>query len=172
MSPAVVVILRLIHILSGVFWVGSIIFLGRFVMPTIRTMGPAGGAFMTHLTTVLKLPRAQFGAALLTILSGLSLEWHDSIGLQSEWLRSRAGMAFGTGGGLAIIAFLIGVSVSLPASKRMGALLAEIQAKGGTPDAAQAAEVKRLQQRLGNALRAVMLLLVLATAAMAVARYV
>src|SRR5262245_23924106 len=114
MSPAVVIILRLIHILSGVFWVGSIIFLGRFVMPTVRAIGPAGGAFMNHLTSVLKLPRAQLGAATLTILSGLSLYWHDSLGMQSEWLRSNAGMAFGTGGALAITAFLIGISVNLP----------------------------------------------------------
>lgn len=87
-------------------------------------------------------------------------------------MRSSTGMVFGTGGVLALTALVIGLTVNAPTAKRLGELMAAIQARGGPPSPEQAAAMRALQSRLGNALRAVTLLLVLATAAMAVARYV
>jgi hypothetical protein len=54
----------------------------------------------------------------------------------------------------------------------MGALVAAIRASGGPPSPEQAAEVQRLQVRLTNAMRVAAVLLLLAIAAMSVARYV
>jgi hypothetical protein len=73
---------------------------------------------------------------------------------------------------LAIVALTIGATVNVPTSKQFGAVAAAVQAKGGPPSPEQAAEMQRLQRRLGSALRAVAALLVLATAAMALARYI
>jgi hypothetical protein len=78
---------------------------------------------------------------------------------------------FGIGALLAVIAFVIGVSVNAPAGQRLTALTAEIQAKGGPPTPEQSAQVQRLQKRLGTGMRVIAVLLVLATAAMALARY-
>ena len=171
-SLSVVWLFRLIHILSGVFWVGGILLFAHFVFPAARALGPAGGALMSHLTQVRQLPRVLLTAGGVTVLSGLGLYWHDSMGFQGAWMRTHTGMLFGAGGLLAVVAIVVGLTVNAPAAKRLGVLGAKVQAQGAPPTFDQAAEMQRLQQRLGTALRAVALLLVLATAAMALARYV
>jgi hypothetical protein len=171
-STVVILLLRLFHIGTGVFWVGGILIFARFLFPTAVALGPAAGPVMDHMSRVLKLPNALMGAAVVNILSGLLLYWRDSGGFQGAWMSSGAGMTFGTGGVLAIVALTIGATVNVPTSKQFGAVAAAVQAKGGPPSPEQAAETQRLQRRLGSALRAVAALLVLATAAMALARYI
>ena len=171
-SPVVVALFRLIHVLSGVFWVGTVLFFARFLLPTAAALGPAAGPVMDHLARVRRVPQAMLGAGVITILSGLVLYWHDSMGFQSAWMRSSTGVVFGVGGAFTVIAILIGFAISMPTAKRLGTLLAAIQPGEGPPSPDQAAELRALQARLGNALRAVATLLVLATSAMAVARYV
>ncbi len=75
------------------------------------------------------------------------------------------------GGALAILAAAIGMAVNAPAGKRLGALAAEIKARGG-PTPADVAELQALQARLARATNLTAGLLILATAAMAVARHI
>lgn len=163
---------RLIHIVTGVFWVGGVLMFSRFVFPAARALGPAGGPMMDQLTRVRQLPRALLSAGGMNVISGLVLYWNASIGFRGEWIRTPTAMVFGTGGVLAIAALLIGLAINAPTAKRLGGVVAQVQAQGGPPTADQATEIQRLQNRLGAALRLVAALLVLATAAMAVARYV
>ena len=72
----------------------------------------------------------------------------------------------------AIVGATVGVVVSMPAARRLGALAATIAKAGGPPAPDQRAEMQRLQGRMATAAQIVAFLLVLATAAMAVARYV
>jgi uncharacterized membrane protein len=46
---AITIILRLIHILAGIFWVGTAFLLAGFLAPTLRATGSEGGRFMRHL---------------------------------------------------------------------------------------------------------------------------
>lgn len=163
---------RLVHILSAVFWVGGMLIFARFLFPTVQALGPAAGPVMDHLSRVRQLPRALVGAAVASILSGVGLYWHDSMGFRGDWMASPTGTVFGLGALLAIIAFVIGVTINAPTAKQLGALAATIHGQGKPPSPDQAAAMQRLQRRLGAALRAVVTLLVLATAAMALARYV
>jgi uncharacterized membrane protein len=167
----VTVVLRLIHILSGVFWVGGILFLARFLFPTATALGPAAGPVMDHLNRVLRLPQILLGAGLITVLSGFTLYWRDSKAAGPAWMGSPTGMVFGTGAVFAILAIVIGLTVNMPTAKRLGELMASIQASGSPPSPEQRGALQALQARLGSAIRAVATLLVLATAAMAVARY-
>jgi len=167
-----VIILRLIHILAGVFWVGSVLFMAGFLIPALRAAGPAAGPIMEQIAQVRKLPLYMMAGAILTILSGLGLYWNDSNGFQSDWMRSGTGATFGIGAVLAIVAVMVGKAVNSPAGPRMGALAAAVRARGGPPTPAEAAEMERLQARLGSSSKLVALLVVLATATMAVARYV
>jgi uncharacterized membrane protein len=171
-SVGVIWLLRIIHIGAGVFWVGSMLFFARFIFPSAMALGPAAGPFMDQLNRVRKVPAALLGAAVATILSGLLLYWRASMGFQGAWMRSPTGIVFGLGGLFALTAFFVGVLVNRPTALRLGELGAAIHAKGGPPSPDQAAEMQRLQARLGVALRAVATLLVLATLAMALARYV
>jgi len=57
-SPGSILAFRLIHIVSGVFWVGGAIFIAMFLLPTLRSVGPAGGPVMSYLVQVRKLCRS------------------------------------------------------------------------------------------------------------------
>jgi hypothetical protein len=43
------VVLRIVHILAGVFWVGAALTTILFLQSTAREVGPAAGPFMAHL---------------------------------------------------------------------------------------------------------------------------
>lgn len=168
----VMVLLRVVHIVSGVFWVGAALMLVGFLMPAVRDLGPKGGPFMAHLTQERKLPLWIMAASILTVLSGFGLYWRLSNGFSSEWMHSGAGRVFGIGGALAIVSLVVGMLVNSPTAKRLGALSAALQGAGGPPSPEQAAELARLQRRLYLASIESAVLLTLATAAMACARYV
>ncbi len=171
-SQLVVLLFRLLHIVAGVFWVGTILFFARFLFPAAEALGPAAGPVMDYLTRVKKMPQALLGAGIVNVLSGLGLYWRDSGGFQSEWMRSPTGTVFGIGALLALIAMGYGIAVNKPAAERLGALAGEIKAGGGPPTPAQTAEMQALQVRLKSALRVVASLLSLTTVAMALARYI
>lgn len=163
---------RLIHILAGAFWVGAALFTAFFLLPSLRAVGPAGGAVMEQIAQVRRLPLYMMGAMILTILSGIALYWRDSAGFNGAWMRSGPGITFSIGGLLGIVVAILGMVVITPAAKRLGMLAASMRAGGGPPSPEAMAEMQALQVRTAVLTRAGSLLLILATAAMAVARYV
>jgi hypothetical protein len=70
------------------------------------------------------------------------------------------------------LAAILGVVVNFPTARRLTALAARVQGSGRPPAPEETAEMRRLQARLGRATTVAAVLLVLATLAMAVARYV
>jgi hypothetical protein len=165
-------VLRIIHIVAGVFWVGSAIFLAGILLPTLQAVGPSAGPVMEHLVQVRRLPVRLMIAMALVILSGIALYWKDSAGFQSGWMRSGPGIVFGLGAVFAIASGIVGMAISSPTGRRLTSLTAAVKARGGPPTPEELAELQRLQTRMRGAARLVAVLLVLATAAMAVARYV
>ena len=165
------ILLRLIHVLFGAFWAGAAIFNAAFLIPAVRALGPAGGPVMREIAQKRKLPVYFLVAGILTVLSGFGLFWHDSAGFSNGFMRSAGGMTFGIGGLLALIALLLGLFVVTPAAIRASKLGAAIAA-GGKPTPEQAAEMQRLQVRLGMMAMLAAGLLTLTTICMAVARYV
>jgi hypothetical protein len=173
MSSGLLLLIRLIHIVIGVFWVGAVTFIAFFLIPSVRSIGPAGGALMQQLTQIRRMPAWLTGAGVLTILAGLLLYWHDSGGFGSvEWMRSGPGVTFGLGALLAIAGTGFGTAVNAPAARELGAIMARAQAAGAPPSDADLAVVQRLQARLAWGAQASAVLLLLAAAAMSVARYV
>ncbi|MDQ6829937.1 MAG: hypothetical protein M3081_13845 [Gemmatimonadota bacterium] len=171
-SWAMMATMRLIHILAGAFLTGTAIFMAGFLVPTLRSIGPAGGPVMQHLGNVRKLHLYLMTATVLTILTGVGLYSIDSAGFRTDWMRSGPGATFGIGGLLALIAAGIGMGVNAPTGKKMADLSAAIGAKGGLPSVDQTAEIQRLQGRLAAGSRGVAIFLAFAVCAMAVARYV
>src|SRR6476469_9770961 len=165
-------ILRLIHILFGVFWAGTAMFNAVFLIPAVRALGPAGGPVMQEIAGKRKLPVYFLVAGLLTVLSGFGLYWHDSQGFTNGFMRSAGGMTFGIGAVFALIAVVLGIFVVTPAAMRTGKLAAAIAAGGKPPTPEQAAEMQQLQATLGKMALVAASLLTLTTIAMAVARYV
>ncbi len=166
------ILLRLTHVLFGVFWAGTAMFNAIFLIPAVRALGPAGGQVMQEIAGKRKLPVYFLVAGVLTVLSGFALFWHDSAGFSNGFMRSAGGMTFGAGGVLALIAVLIGIFVVTPAAMRLTKLGAAIAAGGKPPTPEQAAEVQGLQIRLGMMAMLAAGLLTITTICMAVARYV
>jgi hypothetical protein len=155
-----------------VYWAGTVFFFVTFLDPSIRSLGPDGGKVMMRLFErgYLKLIPI---VALLTVLSGLWMLWILSSGFDANYMRTAVGMALSTGGGLAIVAIIIGITVMRPAGERVFAIAQQLP---GVRDESQKptlmAEMDRLRARLGVTGRIVFVLLVGAVALMAVARYI
>ena len=162
--------LRLIHILAGAFWYGALIFLTRFLMPSLRSVGPASGQVMAQLNQR-RLTPAMMGAAILNVGSGIWLMFITSGGDMGAWMRTGMGRTLGFGGGLAIIAMIVGMTMNPPAIKRLAAIGAAAAKRGGPPTPEEAAEITRLQKRLALGSIIPAILLTITVSAMAVARY-
>jgi hypothetical protein len=165
-------VLRLVHIISGVFWVGSVMFTSLLLAPTLRALGPGAGPVMNQLVKVRKLPIVMMLSGILTMIAGLWLFLIDMSVSQGAFMRTGSGMTFSIGAVFAILAFAVGMAVNLPTSKRLAAIGAAVAGRGGPPNAEEQAEMQRLNGRMTTASQIVMVLLVLATGAMAIARYV
>jgi hypothetical protein len=164
--------LRLIHILSGIFWVGSLMFTSFFLVPVIRSSPAVAGQVMAGLQKrrlFILLPVM----ALFTIASGLRLLAIASIGFSSAYFSTPTGRTFATSAVAATIAFLLSVFVSRPGFVRIGRLGASLAA--APDDTARqliAAEMERLTRRVAISNAFVVVLLLAASAGMAIARYV
>lgn len=162
--------MRVIHIVLGAFWAGTLVFTAFFLLPAIREAGPDGakvtaGLMKRRFLTIVPV------VAIVTILSGFWLYWKASVGFQPEYMRSRPGMAIGIGAASAILAFLLGVSIVRP-SMLKAAAMSQAAASAPAPERdARMAEAQALRIRAGKVGVAVALLLLLTTAAMAVAQY-
>lgn len=166
---AELIILRLIHVLGGILWVGSGIFNAFFLVPALTRAGPAvAGQVMTalqqrHLFTMLPL------SAVLTILSGLRLWWIVG-GRTVHYFEHRPGHIYLVSGILAILAFAISLAISRPAAMRVGKL-AKAAASDETSRKLVAEEMRRMQSRATWSGYVALAMLILAAMGMAVARY-
>ena len=164
-------VLRLAHILAGAFWFGAFMFTARILGPAMKEAGPAAsGPIMARLGK--RIPMVMMPAAIITIVAGIWLLMIQSAGAPGLWMKSGPGRTYSMGGGLAILALILGTIINMPAARRMGAINEAAGKRGGPPSAEEAAELQRLMARLSMGSNMIMVLLVLATAAMAVARYV
>ena len=170
MEQTLLVLARVVHIIAGSMIVGTAILNSMFVMPSIRAAGPAGGQVMAQMVKR-KLPVVMSSNLVLLFLSGLYLMWHVSGHFQGEWFGTRFGIAITTGITLTVLAAGFGQGVAGPTMRKMQKLLADAQAAGGPPSPETQAEVARLQDRLQTVMRTAALMVVLAGAAMAAARY-
>lgn len=162
-----VIVLRLIHILGGVFWVGSSIILGFFISPTVAATAESGQRFMANLVTRARIVGWITAAATLTVLAGGSLYWIDSQGLTSPWQYSGPGTGFGLGAFFALLGLAFGMLVG----KNLKILVttgAQIQ---GKPTPEQIARIQAAQKQLAYSGPISTTALIIALICMATARY-
>ncbi|HKE92089.1 MAG TPA: hypothetical protein VKB45_17275 [Gemmatimonadales bacterium] len=153
-------LLRLVHILSGIFWVGTMMFNTAFLFPALKDVGPDAAKLGVALTKR-RFPVIMPIVALLTILSGIWLFARVSGGFQSTFMQSHMAKALSFGAACAIIAFILGVVIVRPAMVQAMTLAQSNPQRAGV-----------LRVRADNVGRVVTALVVLAAAAMALARYI
>jgi uncharacterized membrane protein len=165
------VVLRILHILAGVFWVGAAFTTILFLQPTAREVGPAAGPFMAHLAGKKRLVDWVLRAAGLTILVGLLMYWRVTSGLEWDRITSAYGISLTIGALCGIAAFSLGLSVVRPTIMATLAIGREVAASGGPPTPEQGAQLQALQKR-GKAVGQIIVpLLLIAVGGMAAARY-
>lgn len=165
------IILRVVHILAGVFWVGTAIFFFFFLEPSVRELGNAGEKFMGHLVNKKKMPIVINVTAAVTVLAGILLYWRGSDGFDLDWIMSATGLGFTVGGVAAILAFAAGLVFIKPAVNRMGIIGQAIAMSGGPPTDAQTSEMLQLGAKMALVGRIDLVLLTVAVVAMATARF-
>jgi uncharacterized membrane protein len=169
-DQTITLLLRLIHILAGIFWVGAIFLIAGFLLPTARATGRDGGRFMQHLMLQRRLPVFLAIAMLLTVLSGFAMYGRLVAATNGAWAGTPPAMAYGAGGLAAILGALVGGLVSGRAARRMAAIGQSATQKGG-PSAEEQAEMERLQKRMALGSWLVAAFLAFSAGTMAVARY-
>lgn len=166
------VILRILHIVGGTLWVGSVLVTVLFLFKVIADLGPAGGQVMGALVRRRYLDVIP-AAALVSVLSGIDLMRRASAGFDPAWMGSGPGITYSIGALAALVALTLGVMVGRRSTLKAVALGPKVMAMPeGAEKAAGMAQLAALRSRGQGALKVVAVLLVIASLCMAAARYV
>ena len=157
------IILRLIHILAGVFWVGGAWMMKFYIAPTVGDTAEAGQKFMSHFTGKTNFLNMVTAAAGLAVTAGVILYIRNPPG----WSSSSSGIGFSIGALFATIGFVYGILIGRN-TKAVLALGAQIK---GQPTPEQLAQMQMLQKRLGTYSTVNAYALLLAVTFMATSRY-
>jgi uncharacterized membrane protein len=167
---AEILVLRLLHVLGGMAWVGFATYNTFFLIPAFGEAGPAAAPVFASLQKrrlFIILP----ALAAVTILSGVRLLMITSNGFDAAFFGTRMGLALAGGGLMALLGFIVGMFITRPAMEKAGALSAKRASASADEQRTLDAQIAR-SRAVGatSSLWATVLMLVSA-AAMAVARY-
>jgi uncharacterized membrane protein len=161
------IVLRIIHIVSGVLWVGAAGLFFFYLEPAINKLGPDAEKFVDEVVNRRKVPIYFAVLSTLTVLAGVILYWRDFGGINT----SPFGLALGLGGLAALIAWLGGNLLIPRTLEKLMAVGAEIKASGGPPSEELRSRMHAVQERLRLIGLIDIALLLFAVVAMASARY-
>lgn len=158
-----ILVLRFAHIVFGALWVGMMFLTTFFVAPAAAEVGPEGGKLMAALARR-KLMVIMPIFALITIGSGVWLFDILAGGDHASLMRTPMGKAYAWGATFSLLGFLLGIFIMRPAMLKVAKLSQD-------NPAAHQAEIQRLRARGSFVGKIVAVLLLVALALMAVARY-
>ena len=164
-NSIVLFLLRAIHVVGGVLWVGGVVIVAFFLLPATQALGPAAQPMMKFIMGRRKLSVYLMILGILTTLAGVLLMVRNISLTDGAWTRSPMGIGISVGAAAAILALVVGMTVSAPAARRLGGP----PRPGATP--LTDAERAGLMRRLALGTRAVLVLLAIAAVLMATARY-
>jgi uncharacterized membrane protein len=159
-------LLRIVHIVGGVIWVGGTLTMTFFIGPTIGATGEAGQKFVGHLMNNLKFSNRMSAAAGLTVLAGIILYGLDARA-GAAWQRSGMGIGLSIGAVFAIIGFIFGIMIGRTTTA-MAKLGGQFQ---GKPTNEQMAQMQTLMKQQATYSNISAVALILAVIFMATARY-
>ena len=163
----VAVVLRVVHIVAGVLWVGAAGLFFFYLEPAINKLGPEAEKFVDEIVNRRKVPIYFVVLSTLNVLAGVILYWRDFGGIST----SPFGLALGLGGVASLIAWLGGNLLIPQTLGKLMAIGAEMKASAGPPPADLVARMHATQERLRRIGLIDIVLLLFAVIAMASARY-
>ena len=160
-------VLRILHIGAGAFWVGATLSLAFMIKPALTEKGGTGQKFIDYLVTKKRFGTDSAGAGGMAGIAGILLYWRDSQGLTSAWMHSSTGIGFAIGAVFGLIAFIFGVLTD-----RQLKAMAELRTQfGDTPSEEQTSQLQSLDKRATTNLYICAAALSLSVWIMAVSRY-
>ncbi len=166
-----VLVLRLIHIGAGAFWVGAVFTFFLFVQPAAVAIGPEATKFTYQLLHHRRLPAVILAAAVVTVLAGIWLLVITSNGLNPDLLFDESRLGYTVGGVAAILTLAIGGLYVLPRTRVVERTIGELLAEGRPPTPDEQQTLARVGGESRRAGWLVIIGLSVAVAAMATARY-
>jgi hypothetical protein len=164
------IILRVVHVLSGIFWVGFAIFNLAFLQPTIRATGAEGQKTLQHLMRKTRLMTTVYVAATLTMLTGL-IQLGIVSNMQHSFINSGWGLIITLGSLSGIVAWFIAIHFIRSIFNKMGVVGMELQSSDGPPSHEKVIEMQGLVERLGKVGKTALVFMVISVIGMAAARY-
>jgi uncharacterized membrane protein len=164
-NAVVLFLLRAIHVVGGVLWVGGLVVVAFFLFPASRVVGPAAAPMMQDIMGRRKLPVYLMTVGILTTVAGVLLMARIMALTDGAWARSPMGIGISAGAVAALLGLIIGMTVSAPAARRLNG--------PPKPGAAPLTDSERagLVRRMTIGSRASLGLLAVAALLMATARY-
>jgi uncharacterized membrane protein len=164
-------VLRVVHIVGGVFWAGSSFVMAGFIEPTVHAAGDDGRRFMQQFSARSRFSPAVAAAAGATVLSGLWLMWIFYTQLGEVFFQTSRGLSLTLGMLFSLVAFVLGMVMINRPLRQLAKMGAAAAGSGAPPTPEQGAQMGKLAgtARLGGRLVAVLLLF--AVAFMAAGRY-
>jgi uncharacterized membrane protein len=164
------IVLRLLHVVGGMLWVGFAVFNTFYLLPVLSAAGPAAGAVIGGLQkrglfTVMPV------IALVTMISGARLLMITAAGASGAYFSTRPGMTYAAGAIAALVGFLTGLLITRPKMARVGELMASLASADPDRKRALDAEIGALRSSAASSSMLATLLILFAGVAMAVARY-
>jgi len=162
-----VIVLRLLHIVSGVLWAGGAIIFAWVVEPRIRALGPEiAGPVMVSVGRVISPVLLSLGG--VTIIVGFILIDRTPDKSFEELFDSDWGWAIGLG----LVTSVIGYAFGLAAWNRTKKILAMVDAANGPPGPEEMAERMALSGQARMFVRTATVFIVVAVGTMASASWV
>jgi hypothetical protein len=167
------VVFRVIHVVLGIAWGGTVFLLVFFLQPTAKAVGPAAGPFMRELLGTRRLVDWILRIAGATVVAGGFLYWHDmqEFGGLGDFLGSAFGLTLTVGAISALVALGIGAAATKPTLKRQLAVGGQIAQAGDQPPPELVQELAALQAKGRTLAKLNLTFVTIAAFAMSTARY-
>ena len=167
------IVFRLLHIVAGVLWVGSAFLFVGFIGPSAAEVGPSAGPILHAAVKKRKVPKVITGLGITTVVAGWILWLRDlnDYGSLGDWLGSNFGLVLTIGAVLATIAAFLGAFGVGRNVERLVDMGDAVAASGGPPTPEQQARIEHLGGEIEKHGKIDLVLLLLAVACMATARY-
>lgn len=164
------IVLRIIHILAGIFWVGFAMVNLGFLQPSIRATGTEGQKVIQHLTQKTKLMFSVYTAATLTMVTGV-IQYGIISQFRLEFLSSGWGLILTIGSVAGVIAWILAVFVVRGIFNQLGQTGRQLQSQGENPDPQLLQQLQELGARLGMVGKTTLSIMIISVIGMAAARY-
>lgn len=163
------IILRLIHIFAGVFWVGGVWMMTTYIGSTAKALGKDAAPFMQHFSLRSGFQQGLAIAAGLSVLSGswlYYLNFGDSIVVNTG-----RGLALTFGAIFGLISFALGAFVIGRGTSQIRAIADSIAASGGPPKQEDLENMQVLREKVAKTGSLVAVLMIFALIGMTLSEW-